>query len=181
LAEVYVVGGDTNAKLDLNWLTNWRNHALGDTWIDRYWDGEPYLQADPIWEALSDARVLVLGTELRDRAYAKVAKEFPESLGVLEIARIASWLDSDLGNVCAFLLDQGNELSMDLWIDWRDATRPEYLGRLAEYLSKGGAVYHADLGPHLQRGDFGKVPDLTRFGVRRRKDEALMFRAEPAL
>ena len=147
---------------------------------DRYWNGEPYPHQKPIWEALSDGRLVVLGTELRDRAYKKISKEFPQSLGVLEISRLAAWLDSDLGNVCAFILDQGEEASMDLWIDWRDAESPLFLNRLGQYMANGGVVNHADLGPHWQNGNFGKVPDLARFGIRRQKKEVLLFRANAA-
>lgn len=83
-------------RFDSNWISYY-SHIVGSqnstpSWMHQYWRGDPcpYDCHDPIWETLIEGRAVVLGTEVRKRAYEIIKSCFPESLGVLEIARIAA-------------------------------------------------------------------------------------------
>jgi hypothetical protein len=163
LAEVHAskTQGD---RFDLNWITNWRNHQ-DQGWMDRYWQGEAYPHAKPIWECLSEDRVVVLGTNLREAAYAKIKQGHPDSLAFLEIARIAAWLDSDLGNISPLLVQTERGLEIRHYMEFRDAENPSFLGTVANYLESGGPINRKDIDAQFSKDIFGRVPNLTFMNV----------------
>ena len=71
--------------------------------------------------------MIVLGTELRQRAYETIKREFPRRLALLEIARLAAWAESDLGNIRAWLHDEGDNVALHYLMDMRDANDPKFL------------------------------------------------------
>lgn len=158
-------------RLDANWISYAKRddagRLLGTEWIHSYWAGEPYPHASPIWETLIDGRMIVLGTALRERAYLVVKRMFPQSLGLLEIARLAAWVGSDLGNSAAHIVQQGNELALHYFMDMRDANNPNFLAKLEQVRREGHPTNWADLGPHLSAGSFGQTPDLRPFEFKR--------------
>ena|GEM_PF-4972846 len=136
-------------------------------WVPSYWAGEPYPNATPIWETLVEGRMIVLGTSLREQAYAAMKRHFPNSLMFLEIARQAAWVGSDLGNICAWLGQDGDELALKYLMDMQDAQNPDILGRLVRLQKNGHPINWADMAPHIAQDSFGRVPDLRPFGFRR--------------
>ena len=67
-------------------------------------------------------------------------------------------IDSDLGNVSAFLKEEGDELVLSYLMDMRDATNPEFLTKLEEYKRKDQPINWDDLKPKLSQDSFGKTP-----------------------
>jgi hypothetical protein len=157
-------------QLDLNWIDYaYRTDGALETdfnWVGRYWSGEPSPIGDPIWETLIQGRAIILGTELRERAYQAIKENFPESLMLLEIARQAAWVDSDLGSIQGFIAVDEGDLMLRFAFDMRDANDPDFLQRLQDLRKSGHPTNWADMKPHLERESFGRVPDLRPFEFR---------------
>ena len=163
--------GARRDRLDANWITNAptdvAGHLTDDSWIQNYWAGNPYPNEEPIWETLVDERLIVLGTDIRQRAYAAIKSEFPNSLMLLEIARQAAWVGSDLGTISAFFRTEENEMALDYFMNMMDAENPEFLGKLTALRESGHPINWADMKQHIDQESFGNVPDLRPYGFRR--------------
>jgi hypothetical protein len=163
--------GTRRDRLDANWITNAPTDTDGyltsSSWIRDYWAGDPYPNKEPIWETLVDGRLIVLGAGIRQRAYAAVKSEFPNSLMLLEIARQAAWVGSDLGAIFAFVKIAENEMVLDYVMNMVDADSPGVLGRLVALRESGHPINWADMKPHIDQDSFGHVPDLRPYGFRR--------------
>lgn len=162
--------GTRRDRLDANWITNAPTDAAGhitdSSWIRNYWAGDPYPNKEPIWETLVDGRLIVLGTDIRQRAYAAVKSEFSNSLMFLEIARQAAWVGSDLGTISAFVRIEENEMVLDYVMNMVDAESPEVLERLVALRESGHPINWADMRPHIDQDSFGHVPDFRPYGFR---------------
>lgn len=84
---------------DAEWIT--QDFPVSDFWMHAYFSGQA--TAAPVWELVVEGQALILGTDLRERAYATVKKTWPQSLAVLELARLAVEVGSDLGAITAML------------------------------------------------------------------------------
>jgi hypothetical protein len=84
LAELHLQTSFSRDRLDSNWITfsprDENGFFLTDdlNWIDRYWGGEPFPDRLPIWETLLEGRMIVLGIELRKRAYDVIREKIPK-------------------------------------------------------------------------------------------------------
>lgn len=127
------------------------------SWIDKYLSGQPSEQ--PTWELLVEGRGLILGTEVRQRAYETVRNEWPDSLALLELSRVAVELGSDLGFIAPIVTVADGWAELKMYLDFRDATNPAFLYRLGRY---DGPKNTADLNG---KSDL-VLPDLTPFSAR---------------
>lgn len=170
LAELYLGETTGRDRLDSNWITyapHDENGFLTTThWIADYWRGKPSPQKDPIWETLVRGKIVVLGTELPKRAYEIIRKRFPDSLTLLENARLGAQVGSDIGNLSGFLLKDGDEIRLTYLMDMRDAKNPVFLEKLGELMKSGHPVNWADIRPNFEKGTFGRTPDLRPFEFR---------------
>lgn len=170
LVEVGFEGVSKPERLDSNWITYAPRAPDGSlsrdrlAWIDRYWSGEAYPSGRPIWETLVEGRLVIFGTEVRQQAVEVIRKAFPESLGLMEIARAAAWVGSDLGNTCAWLTRVGDDIELHWLMDMRDANNPDFIKRLDE---EKAVVNQHLITPHLLQGNFGQTPDLQPYEFRR--------------
>lgn len=156
-------------RLDSNWITYAKtNGPFNTTWMKQYWLGEPMPGDEPIWETIVEGRVFVLGTELRRRAFDVVQKSFPESLGLLEISRAAAWVDSDLGNISASLVSEEENVSVQYFMDFRDANDPEFLRCLQQ---ENAIVNYHLIRPHIENEQLGVTPDLRPYEFSRLKSQ----------
>lgn len=171
LAELHLGDATGRDQLDSGWITYAPRDNDGfltaTDWMKDYWSGKQYPGKDPIWETLVHGRVSVLGTQLRERAYDIVKERWTDSLCLLEISRLAAWIESDLGNLSAYLRQDGDDLLLEFCMDMRDAKDPEFLKRLGELLESDHPVNHADIRPHFENDSFGRTPDMKDFGFRR--------------
>jgi len=87
----------------------------------------------PIWETLVDGRALVFGTSLRQAAYEVVRAEWPQSLALLELSRVAPYLDSDVGLISAFVVNDDRGERVCYYLNFVDAENPDFLERFGEY------------------------------------------------
>jgi hypothetical protein len=164
--------GQARDRLDSNWITYSPRHANGlytdVSWIDDYWRGTAMPDRIPVWESIVDGRLAVLGSSLRERAYDLLRKSFPESLMLLEIARIAAWIGSNLGNCYARLLtdEASGDILVEHFIDMRDADNPEMLSHMTRVIKEGHPVRWADIEPQVTKGGFGNAPDFRRLNFR---------------
>jgi len=164
LAELEVYPSQSATVVDANWITHAPVDANGriaedsTSWIESYWSGKPFDGA-PLWETIVNGRAVVWGTELRERAYGLLQREFPDALDTLEIARIAAHLGSDLGQSTAWLTEPSpGRLELAYYMDFRDAEDPEFLARLQAY---DGPRNVKDLAPG--KATFG-LPNFVPYG-----------------
>ena len=157
-------------RLDANWITyasiSEDSYLSNNSWIHSYWSGEEYPGQTPIWETLVEGRLLVLGTDIRHRAYSAIRSEFPTSLMLLEIARMAAWMGSDLGSISASIGVEQDEICLNYVMNMVDANNPEFLEKVKSLIESGHPINRADMQPQIEQGTFGNVPDLRRYGFR---------------
>lgn len=168
LAEVGIDPNSIYSKMDSNWITFYLSKEnKQDDWIHSYWKGEVCPEFDkPIWELLVVARGIIYGTELRECAYEHIRNNNPTTiLPLLEHARLAAWLGSDLGHAspCITKLSQNRFKVVDI-MDMRDAKNPEYLDKLREYIenpANKNSINHVDLSL-IDRYNVFSVPDTRK-------------------
>lgn len=149
LAELYFPNGlDHEARLDANWITFAMEGVKPDDWMQRYWSGDAYPYAAPIWEYLVDSKGYVLGTELRSRAYSIIKRNAPKSLCLLELSRLAGMVGSDLGSVsCFFRSTESDENAYgEFVIDMREGNDSTFLGKLDALIQSGGDINREAIG-----------------------------------
>lgn len=159
-----------NQRYDSNWITHQPSTAIDDSvipdWMPRYWRGEPHPDHEPLWEVLAEGRLVLLGTELRRRAFERIRTKFPDSLALLESARLAAWVGSDLGNISAFLRVDPTHVTLDYLLDMRSAGDKELKAKIADLMRSGHPVNRTAIGSSLSIGAF-VTPDLRPYGFRR--------------
>jgi len=152
LAEVGLRPDCRVSRHDAQWITKRFDDRDSSDWMRPYLLGEPS-GSEPIWELVVEGRALVFGTSLREAAYDIVKAAWPRSLALLELARLAVELDSDLGLSTPMSTSNGAELIVQHYMSFEDAKNPAFLQRLGEY---DGPRRLADVPP-----DFEMVlPDL---------------------
>lgn len=160
----------SGARHDANWIS----HSSGPNWEANYWQGIPHPSFEPIWEALALGRLYILGTSIRDRAQRLLTRRFPDSVVLLESARVAAWLGSDLGSVAGFLIDRRKKVRLEYLIDMREAGDRSLAERMRATTDEQGVPIECDVFKKgLQIGAF-KTPDFRPFGFSKPKS-ALPF------
>lgn len=162
LAEFELFPTETYSRHDSNWISYAprceSGRIKGENWIAKYWLGEPYPGRTPVWELLVQGRAAICGTELRNRAYNVISNQFPESLSILEISRIAAHVGSDLGCVSAWLVREDHcSFTLSFMLDMRDADQPEFLEKVRQY---DGPLNQIDL---AIGGENFMLPDFRKF------------------
>ena len=159
---------DCLEKFDANWITwahsNPEQSLKNNSWINKYWSGQPYPEEDPIWETLFMGQMTVLGTNLRNRAYEQIKNEFPNSLAFLEIARISALLGANLGSISSLISKTLDGTHLNYCMDMQDADNPNFKKKLGEFMQSKQPVNYNDLSPHFSKNSFGNVPDLRPYG-----------------
>jgi len=157
LTEIHVLEGARTSRHDSSWITRELDPTDG-AWIDAYLAGKE-AGKHPIWELLMEARAIVYGTDLRKRAHETVRRTWPDSLALLEIARLGGELGSDLGLITPMMLGNqkdGHEIAYCL--NMLDAENDDFLERLRQHREGGGAMNWNGL---AVGGDNFRVPDLS--------------------
>lgn len=150
--------------LDANWISHCGFPGNRDTdWMNRYWSGEEYPDARPVWEILVEGNVTVLGTDLRERAYTVVKDYWPDSLMFLEISRLGAWIGSSIGTINVFMTYDKIAYHFNFIMDMSDANDTVFLDRLGQLIAGGHPVNHADIGPHYEQGSFERTPNMTQY------------------
>jgi hypothetical protein len=156
----------SEARHDANWIS----FPTSQDWQIKYWQGLPHPDHEPVWEVLVLGRLYILGTTLRETAKALLTRRFPDSVVLLETARVAAWID-DLGNVAALLQDQGENIRLDFAIDMREANDKALAERMREVTTVQGVPIDADVfRKSLAIGAF-KTPDFRPFGFTKSRSQ----------
>lgn len=162
------VGIDTKSlysKMNSNWITYYlpKDNTNND-WMHKYWQGAicPHFDS-PIWELLVVARGYIYGTELRRLAYENIKRNNPTTiLPMLEQARLAAWLGSDLGHTAPHIIQlDTNRYKVGYVMDMRDAKNEKYLHNLKQYIENPenkSSINYKDLGL-INEYDKFSVPD----------------------
>ena len=167
LAEAKLSG----SRHDANWIT----HQGKAGWQARYWSGEPHPDQEPIWETLVTGRLIILGSEIRNAAMRILTRRFPDSVVLLETARVAAWVGSDLGNVAAFLFDRGKYVRLMYLIDMRSANDFELAMKLREVTAVQGVPIDQTVFQNALKIGAFKTPDFRKFEIVRPKNELSML------
>lgn len=179
LAEVGIDDKSLYSKMDSNWITYYLSKdSANDDWMHKYWQGEVCPHFDfPIWELLVVARGYILGTELRNRAYENIRNNNPTTiLPMLEQARIAAWLGSDLGHIAPHITQLGtNQYKVGYIMDMRDAKNDEYLDRLKQY------VENPENKSGINNKDLGLINKYYKFSVPDTRIKNFEFSIPPEL
>lgn len=131
LAELGLVPDARSSCYDAEWISN-EFHSSDLSWTRNYFEGRAY-GADPIWEILIDGKAIVFGAELREAAYETVKRLWPDSLPLLELARVGVELNSEIGLITPMLRDDGEGPEVVYCINMQDANDEAFLNRLAEF------------------------------------------------
>lgn len=160
-------------KVDTNWIDA---YLLPDNvpidrncldWMHSYWQGKAYPQAEPLWEYIAEGRGVVYGTTLRMEAYQKVKALAPESLGQLELGRIAVEMGSDLYHLSLFIRQlSSTSFTVDFALDGRDQNDQfmEKAGHKIKQIMEQDRTHVNWEALDLLRGDTRR-PDLRSMGV----------------
>jgi hypothetical protein len=165
LNDLHIEGGvDAGRRTDANWISNYSDPACPRDWMQRYWQGEYSPFGEPIWEVVVDRRAWVLDTALRNRAFDLITKYMPDTVVILEKARMAAWIGSDLGSISCYLIRDGNYVEGRHLIDMRDASNPDFAGKLYDLRRSGHPVQPLA----IAQGDAETftVPDLRQLNFR---------------
>ncbi len=114
---------------DSNWITDFDSlpYEVGK----KYWTGEQ--TKEPLLEFLLTGRFWIFGTTVRTRAYETIKQTWPNSLAILELSRLATYFDSDLGAVAPWLKREKDErIVVSQVIKYDDAEGVEILRRAIE-------------------------------------------------
>jgi hypothetical protein len=151
IVEVELRPGTHASRHDAQWITQRLGERSTTDWMHSYFAGQPAGSA-PLYELIVDGRALIFGTRVREAAYDTVSATWPDSLPLLELARIGVELGSDLGLITAMVTHDGKRTSVNYVMNIRDAQDPGFSARLAAF---DGPVNRADLAREP-----GRVPDL---------------------
>jgi hypothetical protein len=121
--------------------------------MDGYVTGKP-ASSTPLWELVVSGRAHVLGKPVREAAHAVVAHRWPKSLPVLEVARIALEINSDLGLIAARFQGEPANLRVIYAVNMIDAKDPAFIDRMNTFDGPKDEAALRDL-------ETAVVPDLT--------------------
>jgi hypothetical protein len=169
LAELSFAEVARGERLDANWISYGNFEDPSNVAGFGYWSGQAFPGAEPVWEALVEGRIYVLGTQLRERAYALVEKHMPDSTALLELARVSAWIGSNLGSVYAFLQDAGDYVDLNYAMDMGDADNPVFLKQLEDLKASGHPIRAESIRAFAE--DRVRTPDLRPFGFRKLRSE----------
>ena len=156
----------TGIQHDANWIT----YPDESNWMDRYWLGESHPRHQPIWEVLAEGRLILLGTELREKAFKISQEAFPDSMDLLEVGRLAAWIGSNLGNITPFLKINPPHIALQYFLDMQDANNEDFLCRLKALRESGHSINWEPIS-HLLSRDVISLPDFRAFGFSRQLSE----------
>jgi hypothetical protein len=142
LVEVGIVPGSRVSRYDAEWITRHFNGSGDIDWGRHYFAG---ISTDsPIWELVVDGRAIIYGTEVREAAYEVIVAKWPKTKCLLELARLAAHLDSDLGLIVAWPVRDGEVIRVHFIMHFEDAMNEEFLKRTRDFK---GPVNVRDLYP----------------------------------
>lgn len=130
-----------------------------------------FIQCPPLWELIACTRFHICNNELREQAYNNIKELFysffsRKTLPLLEQARLAACLRSDLGHTFPYLIQSDpTTLTVRYFISLSDANNPKYLERLSAYVKDPGNarnINFQDLNIINEKDDFA-LPDFSRF------------------
>ncbi|MEQ1680641.1 MAG: hypothetical protein ABL950_08570 [Nitrospira sp.] len=159
------------SRVDTNWIDK---YLLPDSmspernadWMYKYWAGEACPGDEPLWECIAEGRGLIYGTSIRMQAYEKVAAAAPESLGQLELGRIALEMGSNLYHSMPFILSTGNGgFHVSYYLDTNDHNH-DFMVRAGRFIKEVAEKDRSHINwdaLNFLRGDT-KVPDLRTLG-----------------
>ena len=163
LAEVEVHARAPATLVDARWLASPElplDDESATQWMQGYWSGQPKPGGEPHWETIVDGRLVVCGTELRERAHRIVAAKFPHSLALLELSRLGACLGSEVGTINAYLRADATGSRVRFEMDERDVTSHAFRDQLTTFIHAGNPVDWDRLAPFFDQSKPLNAPDF---------------------
>lgn len=153
-------------KHDSNWITFYQQHEDA-LWANKYWDGIPMPDKEPIWEVILSERAIIEDPEREDAAYNFIKKTDSDVLWLLELSRLATQLGLSTGEIAfVTVFDEKNRIKFSPLICMRDVENPLLMQ----------AFRHAnfsDIAKEQFMTNKWKCPDLQKYTFSLTKDELL--------
>lgn len=132
LVEIRIQNGSTLSRHDSQWIDE-MGASPAIQQAESYARGDAF-NSTPKWELLVDGEARIVGTAVRLRALHEIESRWPQSLWLLEQARIAALLGNDLGYVGGFAHLVDNDLIRIRWITVAEALKdPGYAARVEQF------------------------------------------------
>lgn len=150
-------------RFDMNWIDYPGNRQEV---ARKYWSME---QSDePIEEQLLSGSFAIGGTSVREQAYRTIAAASPESLALLELARLAPYFGSMVGQVFPWLKREGDDIVLSFIIRYTEQEGLQVWERTLVHAKKDKTfpVNWKDLGPLRTGNKPFALPDLRPYEVR---------------
>jgi hypothetical protein len=162
----------TRAKHDMNWI-DYPGDQLSIA--RRYWSGED--SDEPIYEQLLSGQFYICGTAVRKKAYDCIKRAFPDSLAILELARLAPYFGFKLGQISPWVKQDGEDLVFAYIIRYEEPEGVEILKATMARASEEPSfqVNWKDLEPLRDLHLPCCVPDLRPFESRVSVSDASRF------
>lgn len=148
---------------DMNWIDYPGNRQ--DV-AEKYWSME--YTDEPTEEQLLSGSFAIYGTDVRNKAYGTIAEAFPKSLALLELARLAPYFGSMLGQISPWLKREGTDLVLSFIIRYTEQEGLQVLEQALRHAqeNKAFAMNWKDLEPLRTGKEPVCVPDLRDYQIR---------------
>ena len=161
LAELALRPGFNASRHDACWIHERISDDDDQDWMHAYLRGDSWSDA-PIWELIVEGRALIYGTDLRHAARSTVEATWPESMTMLEFARLGVEVGVDVGLISATAVDDGDGLEIKYFMNFDAKDGSDFVKRLPILIASGAPMDHAVLRPDAE----WVVPDLTDMYLR---------------
>lgn len=163
IQEIEILPGSRISRYDSSWIDEMGRNPPGDLALN-YARGD-FQGQEALVELLVDGEALIIGTEIRERAYATVRNVWPNALASLEIARLGALIGSAIGYITAVAVANESEVRVDFMMNFADATNPDFLERLQLLIDRTSEseINRRDL---AIGGDTFGTPDLRSRSLR---------------
>jgi hypothetical protein len=131
--EVAIAPNSVISRHDAEWISTRLTWDRTEDWMNRYLSGEARVDEEAVWEYVVDGSAVVYGTTVREAAYDVLKNAWPDSLALLELSRLAFWLDWPLGRVAPMLGRDDDTYRVQYLLNFEDADNPEFLKALSEF------------------------------------------------
>lgn len=150
-------------KVDANWISYAERDSAGVVQnieqIRSYWKGLAY-NNNPHWEYLVRGRARICERSLRQQSYENIKARLPNSLSLLELARIAERLEHTFGHACPYILRLSETENKLVYImDTADIKKQEFWDKVKNL---DEPVNYKDL-KHFVETDILVFPDFREF------------------
>lgn len=166
-------------KVDANWISVIHELVKQDKTeeavdsINQYWSGKTYNNI-PCWEYIFNGKATVIGDSQRHRAFEIIKDNFPTSIPMLELSRIAFLIGYNLGQITPFIQsipEEPNNYRLFYIMNLKEIEKTEFKGAIRNYLNVQsktikGTLTTPNLIPYSRKFTISKYDILGYAGIK---------------